>query len=510
MRYLRHAVVLGTMLSSALSLTCRAADQPASPPAADPPAGSPRASGPPASDPRASGPPAIRVPAQPVGHDGAAQIPARGRPIVLETGKGTLLRLNGAASTVFVANPAVADVEVKSPTLIYVTAKAPGETVIYAVDAQNNVLLNSPVRVTYDLSQLRRAMAEVVPGQPVAVSALGEHLVLSGLVASAGEAEKLRTLALQLSPKGEAKSFVIDRLQVATPNQVNLRVRIAEISRSVLKEFGINWQKIGTTLQFRTNNPTITNSVTPSFIEFGRLGGQAVDAELDALANEGFVTDLAEPNLTAMSGQTASFLAGGEFPVPIAAAAASTGGIPTITVEFKKFGVSLAFTPTVIDATHLNLRVRPEVSALTTQGEVSVPITSTSTVTIPALTVRRADTTVELGSGESFALAGLLQNTSTQLVTKVPALGDLPVLGALFRSNQFQHNESELVVIVTPYLVNPVETRLADPMNGFELPHDAQRVLDGSVYRQELPAPARGPLGAGGKGLVGPAGFQLD
>jgi pilus assembly protein CpaC len=272
----------------------------------------------------------------------------------------------------------------------------------------------------------------------------------------------------------------------------------------VLKEFGINWQKIGTTLQFQTHNPTITNGIVPSSIIFGRLGGQAVSAELDALAQEGFVTDLAEPNLTAMSGQTASFLAGGEFPVPIIQGGA-VGTAPTVTIEFKQFGVSLAFTPTVIDASHLNLRVQPEVSQLSTQGAVTI-----SGFTIPALTVRRADTTVELGSGESFALAGLLQNTSAQTITKVPWLGDIPILGALFRSNQFQHNESELVVIVTPYLVNPVATRLADPLAGFALPHDVQRVLNGSTYRQELPAPPRGPLGAGGKGLIGPAGFQLD
>lgn len=483
MRYLSNIVCMASILALATALPCRAADQRA-------------------------GPPVIRVPSAPVGHDGARQIPATGRPIVLETGKGTLLRLHGAANTVFVADPSIADVQVKSPTLIYLTAKAPGETVIYAVDAQNTVLLNSPVRVTHDLSQLRQAISALVPGEPVKVASLGDHLVLSGLVASAGDAEKLRTLAMQLDPKN-TKGFVIDHLQIATPDQVNLRVRIAEINRTVLKEFGINWQKVGTTLQFHTNNPTITNAVTPSFIEFGRIGGQAIDAELDALATEGYVTELAEPNLTAMSGQTASFLAGGEFPVPVAGAASTGGGIPTITVAFKQFGVSLAFTPTVIDATHLNLRVRPEVSQLSTQGEVSVPITSSATITIPALTVRRADTTVELGSGESFALAGLMQNTSTQEITKVPALGDLPIIGALFRSNQFQHNESELVVIVTPYLVKPVETSLADPLDGFQLPHDMQRVLDGSTYRQKLPAPPRGPLGAGGQGLVGPAGFQL-
>ncbi|HZU91445.1 MAG TPA: type II and III secretion system protein family protein [Stellaceae bacterium] len=456
----------------------------------------------------------MRITMAPVAHSHAQQIPANGRPIVLETGKGTLLRLERPASTVFVANPAIADVQVKSPTLIYVTAKAPGETVIYAVDVQDQVLLNSPVRVTHDLSQLRRAIAALVPGQPVTVSSVGSDLVVSGMVASAGQAERVQTLVDEVKHEFKDAS-VIDHLAIATPNQVNLHVRIAEISRSVIKEFGINWTKLGTTianpvtgalypntLEFRTQNPA--DIIPPNSITFGRVAGQAVSAELDALAQDGYVTELAEPNLTAMSGQTASFLVGGEFPVPIVQGGAA-GTAASVTISFKKYGVSLAFTPTIIDAAHINLRVQPKVSELSTQGEVTL-----NGFVIQGLTDREADTTVELGSGESFALAGLLQNTSTQTITKVPGLGDIPILGALFRSNQFQRGESELVVIVTPYLVNPVATRLADPLDGFRLPHDMQRVIDSSTYRQQLPAPARGPLGAGGRGLIGPAGFQLD
>src|SRR5579875_828697 len=269
MHYLSNAILFGSVMALIGSLTCQAAEPDAVPAA----------------------------PAVPVGQQGAEQIPAIGH------------------------------VQVKSPMLIYVTAKAPGETVIYAVDAQNRVLLNSPVRVTHDLSRLRQAIAELVPGQDVRVRSVGPNIVLSGLVASAGEAERLQTLALEIKDAIKGTE-IIDRVRVATPNEVNLRVRIAEVNRSVLKEFGINWQKIGTTLQFQTHNPTITNGVTPSSIIFGRLGGQAVSAELDALAQEGFVTDLAEPNLTAMSGQTASFLAGGEFPVPIVQGGA-VGTAPT-------------------------------------------------------------------------------------------------------------------------------------------------------------------------------------
>jgi pilus assembly protein CpaC len=440
----------------------------------------------------------------------ADEIPANDAGIVLEVGKGTLVRLARPAATVFVADPNIADVQVKSPSLVYVSAKAPGETVIYAVDSGDKVLLNAPVRVELDVSQLHRALAQELPGQRIALASVGSNLVLSGTVASAGQAERARALVAAVAA-GIKGSQVINRLSVATPNEVSLHVRIAEVDLSVLNAIGVNWHKFGSNLVINTNNPTtIPNVIGSNTLIVGQVGSQALSATIDALAQEGLVTDLAEPNLTAMSGQTASFLAGGEFPVPIAGASAATNGFPTITVEFKSFGVSLAFTPTVIDAHHLNLRVRPEVSELSNNGAVSVPITSEQTITIPALTVRRADTTVELGSGESFALAGLLRHTSEQDISRVPWLGDIPILGALFRSDRFQRNESELVVIVTPYLVRPSTTRLAAPTDGLVLPHDAERVLLGSKYRQQLPAPARGPLDAGGRGLIGPAGFRLD
>jgi len=287
-------------------------------------------------------------------------------------------------------------------------------------------------------------------------------------------------------------------------------VRIAEVDVNVLKDIGVNWTKIGSDLAFMTNNPASVMGELTNSLRVGHIMGTAASATITALTDEGFITNLAEPNLTAMSGQTASFLAGGEFPVPINGSSAATGGFPTITVEYKSFGVSLAFTPTVIDAQHLNLRVRPEVSELSTNGAVSVPLTATATVTIPALTVRRAETSVELASGESFALAGLLQHMSTQLVSKVPWIGDIPIIGAAFRSDRFQRGETDLVVIVTPYLVQPVATRLAAPTDGLVLPNDAQRVLFSNKFRQGLPGPGPGPLNAGGKGLIGPGGFRLD
>lgn len=448
--------------------------------------------------PPAAAPAAQNAHALPSG--GAVQIPANGRPILLETGKGTLIRLARPASTVFVANPDIADVQVKSPQLVYITAKSPGATVIYAVDANDDVLLNAPVRVALDLGQLRQSLRQLAPGNAISVEEVESNVVLSGTVADAGQADKARVLAAAVA--GSVKGGqVVNRLAVATPNQVDLHVRIAEVDRKILKQLGVDWSRLGRTVSFNTvSNQGLT--MPTNQISIGMLSN--VMATIDALATEGFVTVLAEPNLTAVSGQTASFLAGGEFPYPVAQPG-SVGNTAIITVQFQQFGVQLAFTPTIIDANHLTLRVRPEVSQLDFADAVTI-----SGSLIPALTVDRAETTINLASGQSFALAGLLMHNTSQDISKVPWLGDIPILGALFRSNKFQNSETELVVIVTPYLVRPPMTALASPVDGFQAPHDAQQVLWGDTWRHSLPAPARGPLDAGGGGLIGPAGFRLD
>jgi pilus assembly protein CpaC len=454
-----------------------------------------------AAEPHASGAmPAART--HPSYPRSATQIPANGMPIALEVGKGTLIRLSEPANTVFVANPEIADVQVKSPTLVYVSAKSPGQTVIYAVDGGDQVLLNAAVRVDFDLSEFRQSLARLVPGNAISVTQVDSSLVLSGAVADAGQAEKARTLAAAVA--GAVKGGqVVNRLSVATPNQVNLQVRIAEVDRSILKQIGVDWSRFGAASEvtFLTqNNPQpLTNTLV-----IGKTLPGAIQALVSALATEGFLTVLAEPNLTAVSGQTASFLAGGEFPYPVPQSG-SAGGAAVFTVEFKQYGVQLAFTPTIIDANHLSLRVRPEVSQLDYAHTVQI-----AGSLVPGLTEDSAETTIELATGQSFALAGLLMHNTSQDISKVPGLGDIPILGALFRSNKFQNNETELVVIVTPYLVKPPLTALASPTDGFEAPHDAQQVLWGDTWRRGLPGPARGPLDAGGGGLIGPAGFRLD
>jgi pilus assembly protein CpaC len=429
----------------------------------------------------------------------ARVIPPAGQPIVLDVNRGTLVRLAHPATTVFVADPDIADVQVKSPQLVYIAAKSPGTTVIYAVDGNDAVLLNAPVRVVFDVSELRRSLQQIAPDTQIAAATAGTNLVLSGVVADAGEAEKAQALAAAIVG-GVKGGKVINRLSVATPNQVQLRVRIAEVDRTILKEIGIDWSRLGRTVSFNTvNNQGLT--LPANQISIGMLSH--VLATVDALATEGFLTVLAEPNLTAISGQTASFLAGGEYPYPVAQPG-SVGNTALITIQFQQYGVQLAFTPTIIDANHLSLRVRPEVSQLDYAN--AVPLAGSL---VPGLTVRRAETTLELASGQSFALAGLLMHDTAQDISKVPWLGDVPILGALFRSNKFQNNESELIVIVTPYLVQPTATALAAPTDGFEPPHDAQQVMFGDTWRRGLPSPARGPLDGGG-GLVGPAGFRLD
>ncbi len=493
-----------TALVIALTIFCAtAAAAQTTPPAATPPAATPPAAAP--------------APAIP---PGISQVPASGKPIVIEAGKGTLIRLSQPAATVFIANPDIADVQVKSPSLIYLSAKSPGETVVYAVDANDQVLLHAPVRVDQDLTRVRESLHALMPGENIGVTSIDKNVVLNGDVTTASRAEKARALAASIAGANIKDAQVLNQLSVDTPNQVNLRVKIAEVNRTALKALGFNWS--GSWSNNRLDHSTSTVNTANPFTNQAILnqnlftygfsvpgGGPGLQATLDALASEGLITTLAEPNLTATSGQTASFLAGGEFPVPVAASTGTTG-TPTITIEFKQFGVALDFVPTILDGNHISLKVRPEVSQLTTTGAVSVPLGPTSVVTIPALTVRRAETTVELASGQSFALGGLLQNTTEQDISKIPWLGDIPVLGQLFRSNLFQHNETELVIIVTPYLVKPSNVALSAPTDGFILPHDVQRMATSDTYRQTLPAPAKGPIPPGGVGLLGPAGFKLD
>jgi pilus assembly protein CpaC len=433
----------------------------------------------------------------------------------MELNKGRLVALDQPAASVFVADPDIADVQVKSPKLLYVFAKKPGETTLYTVDATDRVVEGWRVSVAQNLTRLREGIHTYVPDARVEVSSFGDAIVLQGVVRSPEMAENVRTLAARLA----GDKNVINRLSVRGPNQINLRVRIAEVQRSVIKQIGVNWDALLSAGSFTfglatgnpalgaglggfgvRNAPTLGTGNVDSIVGGLHTDHWNINSVIDALENEGLVTVLAEPNLTAISGETASFLAGGEFPIPI------SQSNNTVTVEFKKFGVSLAFTPTLLSNGQITLKVRPEVSQLSTQGEVRF-----NGFSIPAITTRRAETTVELGSGQSFAIAGLLQNDINHDVRRLPGLGDLPILGALFRSDSFQRNESELVILVTPYIVRPTsETAMSTPADGLAMPSDVDRLKTAPLYVQKPTDDKPVVRGTEGRRLVGPAGFNLE
>ncbi len=456
---------------------------------------------------------------RPAAH-GAEVIGVSGPAIKLDGNKGELVRLSRPAATVFIADPDIADVQVKSPRLIYVFGKKPGETTLYAVDAQEQVLLSRTISVTQNLAGLRDALKRMLPDAAIDASSVDGTIVLSGSVSNARDADEARKLARQLV-KDDAS--LVNHLSVTAPNQVQLRVRVAEVRRDVLKTLGINWDAIVGVGKFAfglaTGNPVLAggallgggarNFVTRNIVGtqntnsvFGgfRSGSADINAVVDALDNEGLITVLAEPNLTAVSGEQATFLAGGEFPILV------PDDNNRVTVQFKQFGVSLGFKPVLVGDNRITLKVSPEVSQLSNTGAVTI-----NNFQIPALTTRRAQTTVQLGSGQSFVIAGLLQNNVTHSLNKLPGLADLPVLGPLFRSDQFQRNESELVIIVTPYVVRPIVTsKVASPTDGLIPPTDVDRILFG---RMQHPAAGTGRgrvVGAGGEGLVGPVGYVLD
>jgi pilus assembly protein CpaC len=372
------------------------------------------------------------------------------------------------------------------------------------------MLLRTEVVVEHNLSGLRQAIQQLLPGARVAVSTVDGSIVLGGEVESPLQAQELRELAQRFLGEDET---LLNRIRVAAPTQVHLRVRVAEVSRDVLKHFGINWEAIFQTGDFAfglVSGRGVTDGLG-NFLRapegansaFGSFDGgdDVVNAALDALAEEGLVNVLAEPNLTALSGETASFLAGGEFPVPVGTENND------IQIEFKQFGVSLSFTPTVLSRNRIGLRVRPEVSDLSENGAITL-----QNIVIPALATRRAETTVELGSGQSFAIGGLISNSTRNSLEKVPGIGDLPILGTLFRSTSFRQRETELVIIVTPYLVEPrAERDFAVPTDGFRAPTQLELILDGRLAgTYTRPGPTARATSVDGLRLVGPAGFVID
>jgi pilus assembly protein CpaC len=413
--------------------------------------------------------------------------------VSLGLGKGITVRLPRPAKNVFIADPNIANVNPVSNQLVYVFGKKDGETTIYAVDNNDRVIYSATIRVSNNVQQLQDLLRVAMPNSSIEVQPLNGMVFLTGAVASPKEIEEAGRLAQQLIGQGQT---VINRLQTKTPVQVHLQVKFAEVNRDTLKTVGVNWNAVDTTNGFNFGlfrgrqfiNPSqigIPNgtpfilpgeNATALFFSAKALGLNLVTS-VDALEQVGLLSMLAEPTLTALSGEKAEFLAGGEF--PIAVPQPSGGGI---TVQFKEYGVKLAFTPTVHSGNRISLKVAPEVSQLTSSGAVTL-----NNLTIPALTTRKADTTVELGSGQSFVIAGLLQNSVTNDVNQLPGIGSLPIIGRLFKSDRFRRQETELVIVVTPYLVNPVNPRdIKLPTDGLETPGDLERYLLGRTFKPRI------------------------
>ena len=386
--------------------------------------------------------------------------------------KSEVLRVDRPLGDIFIGNPEIADVMPLTDRSVYVLGKAVGSTNLTIYDRSKKLIAVVDLAVSFDVDGLKARLFELLPGENVEVRAVNNALVLSGAVSSSARAARASQVAERFAP-----GAVTNLLSVRGSQQVMLAVRIAEVSRTVARELGIK-----PSFQYGGSSGRVTVA-TLDPLDLSRFAAGILDVVsgkfslnllIDALEEKGAVRVLAEPTLIALSGDTANFLAGGEFPIPVAQSS-GMGGAPVITIEFKEFGVSLAFTPTVLEDGLINLVVNPEVSQIDPNNSINL-----NGLVIPGLITRRTTTTVELRDGQSFAIAGLLQSDFTDQVRQIPGLGDVPVLGALFRSAGFQRKETELVIIVTPHLVKPAPAgTLASPTDSFVPPSDADLFLFG-------------------------------
>jgi pilus assembly protein CpaC len=404
-----------------------------------------------------------------------------GGQLALPIGGSKILRFNQAVGRVMVGDPKVADVVPLSDRTIYVLGKAAGSSSLLVLPSSDGgrPIAAMDLKVGFDLDGLSRAFEEIMPGETVTVSAQGDGLVLSGTATSSAAAARAVALAERYAPQK-----VVNLMSVRAAEQVMLSVHVAEVQRSVLRQLGITnltggWSDAGTwTLPELTLNPDAVANL------FGatRIGDNlTVQGLFEALERKGYASTLAEPTLTALSGETAQFFAGGEFPVPVPQLEGP--GQTTITIEYKQYGVSVGFTPTVYGDT-INLLVAPEVSALDRENSVQL-----QGFRIPGITTRRAKTTVELRNGQSFAIAGLIRREFSDSIRGLPGAASLPIFGALFRSTGYQNNETEVVIIVTAHLAKPTNRKnLLLPTDISSAPTGADLALGGKVSATKLPA----------------------
>ena len=418
--------------------------------------------------------------AAPVTVPGGALLPATARPVrpvsgglTLATGTGHVLRLAAPAANVFVADPRVAEVHPAGPSTLFVFGVGAGRTTIAALGQGGQLIGAYDVTVlpsNFGADAAQQAINRMVPGGHVRVQAQPTGLLLTGWVENPEAAARAVAIAGGFL---DGKQKLEDQITVRGSVQVTLQVRIVQMQRSVSDKLGVNWQALGN-IGTIGKLPALGAMLNGGVAALGSTvaPGLAFTAALDALASDGLVRILAEPNLTVISGQKANFLVGGEDPIPV------PGQNGQVTIEYKKFGVSLSFLPTVYSDGRINIHVAPEVSQPISQSSVVIPAAN-QTFQVPSFSVSRAETTVQLGSGQSFAIGGLLQDIINDGASGIPNVSSIPVLGALFRDDNFNRQQTELVIIITPYIVRPVDSPrvLQTPDENYTAPSDLQRLL---------------------------------
>jgi len=453
--------------------------------------------------------------------------------LVLPLDKAAIVELPLPAADVLVSQPGVVDAVIRSPRRVYLLGLETGQTNAYFFDSRGRQILNLEIVVERDMDALSNLLGRIMPDARIEIEAISDTVVLRGTAQNASEVANATLLAQRFI---EDEEKVVNLIAVREPDQVMLKVRIVEMQRQIMRQLGVSISSdaiSNTLIPFQSipigpdtdtvffpesslqNTASNTVSATGGYngvFNFRELGPfDTLDARIQALETNGMIRVLAEPNLTALSGESAKFLAGGEFPVPVG----QDDGV--ISIEFKEFGVGLGFSPVVLSKGRINLEVQTEVSEVTTDNAFFVPgattvdengnFVATAGLTIPGLTVRRANTTVELPSGGSLVMAGMLQEDLRQTIEGIPAMKDVPVLGALFRSREYQNSETELVIIVTPYLVEGThDSKLVTPDKGFAPASEVESLVMGRMMARY------GLAGAGVQeaSLQGPMGFILD
>ena len=416
--------------------------------------------------------------------------------LALGIGKSIVVDLPRDIKDVLVADPKIANAVVRSAQRAYIIGAAVGQTNIVFFDAAGQQIAAYDIAVKRDLNGIRAALKQTMPNSDIQIDGLGDGVMLSGSVSSPIEAQQAGDLAARLVG-GTDK--VVNSIAIRGRDQVMLKVTVAEVQRSIIKQLGID---LTANLNYGTSVVNFTNA--NPFTAFGRsLAGNSValgagpttlnsagvpvpsvQATIRAMESAGVIRTLAEPNLTAISGESATFIAGGEFPVPAGYSCDPVTHVCNTQISFKKFGISLNFTPVVLAEGRISLRVMTEVSELSNDNSFTLVQSQGNALTVPSIRTRRAETTLEIPSGGAMAMAGLIQEQTKQAINGLPGLSQLPVLGTLFRSRDFVNNQTELMVLVTPYVVRAVAQKdLSRPDDGFADSSDPQADLLGSINR---------------------------